>query len=402
MFSDLFRFDLLLHRAERRPTAQAITALSKFNYGLTAGLASALGVDPALATAAVAASDSTASRALLPFSVRRAAVLGALKTGLFTLKWLKDWRDNVLGSVRVRALRKLIDGGKSLPLIFPQADLDYRYNAGGVVRPAGSNTSTAAVIPENNAGRPYAGSLLHVGARVPHCWLAPAGDNTTAQQTLVVSTVQLPALLEGLAASSSRSGGSAFSQHVPRCIILVDREHADAVVSAVQSLGARCSELFCVVSIGAVRNGDPVADHAALQEAHQDPFYRVEGATYQSSAAARAESLAELDTLDARFLDAIVSHTGVSWDRREGEVRRLDLVDISGRWKAQVKSYHQHQANGATSTAPDDVRSLAVIVRPDGHVAHIVSTNAAASAEERVNVFVTAVSDVVKVLHFSV
>lgn len=391
---------------ERRPTAQAITAVSKYNYGLTAGLASSLGVDPALATAAVSASDSAASRALLPFAARRAAVLGALKTGLYTLKWLQDWGTNVLGSVRVRALRKLIDGGRSLPLIFPEADLDYRYNAGGVVRGAGN--ASAPVTLDRTSGQAYTGSLLQVGSRVPHCWLAPLRDSgTSADATVdvdvnhVVSTVQLSALVDRFCGQPPHpsSQSAKASTCVPMCSILVSKHNAADMVAAVKKLGKECSKLFCVVSIDRFNATTPL-NHVALQELHQDPYYRIDGDA-RSGANKRAESLDEPMTFEARFQGVVNRQETPPWCNRDGGVTRLDLVDVSGRWAAQRQQYQRQKNKDPAAAAAAAVQSLVVIVRPDGHVAHIITVDPEATADARVQACEAAVIDVAKVLHFN-
>lgn len=363
-------------------------------------------MDPALAAAAVSASDSTASRALLPFSVRRSAVLAALNTGLYTLKWLRDWRDNVLGSVRVRALQKLIEGGKSLPLIFPEADLEYRYNKGGVVvSPTGACATSAAVIPKKSSAQD--GPQLHVGARVPHCWLAPpTEDKSKASLTYVVSTVQLPALADGLngVSSSSRSIDDTETVHktcIPTCTIIVDEKHADFVVSALQKVSSNCTKLFCVV---AVSESTSSADtHETLQETFQDPRYHVEGDQQQQRtdssppSPAREESLAESSTFDARFKGVLSGEEKVDWYASNSGINCLALVDVGGSWKAHTQSYlHDHY--GKTSSA----HSLAVIVRPDGHVASIVAIQESADVDDEIHLFADAVLDVAKVLHFVV
>ena len=208
---------------ERKAVAEANTALSLHNYSKSASAARALGVDPALARLAVRdVAGSALAQTLLPFTLRKRAVLAALNTGLSSLAWLEGWAQpgNWTGRLRVRALQMLAKEGQTLPLIFPEEDLGFVYGGGayGVAgvstrstgdsagtgaagagswrsTPRQDSTVVAASSPAPRYGsaseqtplqvnreaktttagsiadREWDGTKLVVGGRVPHCWL---------------------------------------------------------------------------------------------------------------------------------------------------------------------------------------------------------------------------------------
>jgi hypothetical protein len=274
--------------------AEANTALSKFNYGLTAGLARALGVDPDLAAAAVSASDSSLTKSLVPFAVRKAAVLKALQTGLYSLKWLKDWSTNVLGGVRVRALKNLVLQGKSLPLIFPEADLGFIYRAGAVSR------------EETSAGTKdvYAGVKLAVGGRIPHCWLVPPrraedreiqwpdGIVCYENMNLAVSTVQLSLLMEKLA----QTGVSHSTHASPAVTVVVNSCHAESAKAALRSTAQPYICDFNVISVRDTGHTYENSEESIWQSLFQDPLYRMD-------VDSKPETLGDQHKLQQRYAD---------------------------------------------------------------------------------------------------
>lgn len=351
--------------------AEAITALSKYNYGLTAGLARVLGVDPDLATAAVAASNSGLSQSLVPFAVRRAAVRKALETGLYSLRWLKDWRTNVFGGVRVRALQHKIDTGKSLPLIFPEEDLGMVYRDGALVKPesAGSGQRHA-----NNS--PYSGVKLQTGGRLPHCWLAPishtegdlwADPSSGPALDLAFSTIDLPVLMERLMSTQF----SEAAEVSPTPVLIVHAKHLDAAVEAVRERNQRNVSSLPIVCVHAV---DCALPAGSLQARYQNPRYHLQPSAEpevreQSTSFARRFAPVFDGTVDIGF--------SMAGSAAAQAVHVLRVDDVEGRWREicqPVSTAWQQDGRGlgvgfSRVVVPEDV---AVLLRPDGHVAHVM------------------------------
>jgi hypothetical protein len=340
---------MLLYVVERRPVAVDITELSKRNYGLTAGLARVLGVDPDLAAAAVSASNSSVS-SFVPFSVRRAGVLKALQTALYSLKWLKDWRTNVLGGLRVRALQHLIDTGKSLPLIFPEQDLGTVYRAGALVKAENSGQQT----------KPFRGVQLRVGCRIPHCWLTPCTLPSTGAMSseLAFSTVHLPVLLEQLHAL--KHPGAPGAAAGPVLIV-----HAKWEAAAVRAVSAMNSSNMQTIQVVSVKSADTPLTPGTLQRKYQNPHYAVP--------ACASPEIKESNTLTERFAAVFRGELTLDYTENSGSVDVLRVEDLEGRWrdlcKPQADAWQAaRRGPNSESVSPKDV---AVVLRPDGHVASV-------------------------------
>eukprot|EP01032_Pedospumella_encystans_P025998 gene25998-29366_t len=366
------------YEKERKPTAESITALSLFNYSLSAGAATSLGVDPALATAAVAAANAAT---MLPFSVRRTAVVKALETGASTLKWMKDWENNMLGGVRVRALQKRLDGGKSLPLIFPHVDLESKYTQGGVVAPP------AKSVQIHNSGTTFTGLRLQVGARLPHFWLKPLlGDDlgATAAQ-LAVSSVQLPALMDDLDSIAANDGAS-----TPSVLLMIDSKYAEQGVAALRKLNPSLQRLFRVISISsASATSTAENDHSNLQQQFQIPHFVVDEDE-------QTREVKNDQSFYLRYGPVCSGQILPEWTTADSHLRAFDFQCSTGRWQEMNESYVKHHAQNERGVK---AHSVAVIVRPDGHVAHVVCAVEGSSMAERTELYRDALSRVVDVLH---
>lgn len=93
-------------------------------------------------------------------------------------------------------MKQLVSSGKSLPLIFPDEDLGFRYSSGALVK-----SPEAGVIRSKDSERRLRCDELVVGGRVPHCWLevvAPLLDVRDARKRTLVSTVHLPVAINQL------------------------------------------------------------------------------------------------------------------------------------------------------------------------------------------------------------
>jgi hypothetical protein len=291
-------------------------------------------------------------------------VLKALQTGLYSLKWLKDWSTNVLGGVRVRALQHLVMKGRSLPLIFPEADLGYIYRAWAVSSEQMTTTTKDA----------YSGVKLAVGGRIPHCWLVPPrreedreiqlldGIACHENMNLAVSTVQLPFLMEKL----SLAGGLGGAHASAAVTVVVSSRHAQ---SARAALNDPSVPFTCGFNLVSVRNTGSLFDNAwesLWQSLFQDPLYRMNDD-------GKPETLEDEHKLHARYADVWSGSKNIGYEKKDGEAGALLLDDVDGKWRMHcerhVQAWATKQASRGGSQA--EYSDVAVFLRPDGHVAHI-------------------------------
>ena len=98
-------------------------------------------------------------------------------------------------------MQQLVSSGRSLPLIFPDEDLGFRYTSGALVK-ALENRDPSATRNKNSERQLLCDELV-VGGRVPHCWLEVMApplplDRNAVRKRTVVSTVHLPVAIEQL------------------------------------------------------------------------------------------------------------------------------------------------------------------------------------------------------------
>lgn len=322
---------------ERRAVAQANTDLSMANYNKSLTSARLLGVDPALAKAALA----SVSLLPVPFAARRVAVNALLNTGLSTLAWLKDG-SNTLSELRVRALKAQVDRGSSLPLLFPAEDIGFAYQDTQVPTTATPHQQVEVEMVGGTSHR------LRVGARIPHVWLQLFNSETSwgPRSSVIISTVNLAALM-------ARAHGR------PETVILVfiraDRAERDTQLDQWRRTFGAASNLFKVVVVEeAVSEGPPRMTHADLQTLQQCP--RHSGMSDGSVSSASAPSPTANELLTATIAEI------------------TSLTDVTGCWADSMLSA------GWSHTA--------VAIRPDGHTAAILSSKCAALAAEEMQTFV--------------
>lgn len=152
---------------ERKPVAEANTALSMRNYEKSASVARLLGVDPALAKIAINTATASFS-SYMPLSMRKIAINGILDIGLSTLGLLAK-PGYVLGDVRVKLVQRMISRKESLPLIFPTEDIDFDYSTASA--PEQKAKSFKERVFGSNVDSVFNEPLLRVGGKAPHCWL---------------------------------------------------------------------------------------------------------------------------------------------------------------------------------------------------------------------------------------
>lgn len=429
------------------PIAQANTELSLRNYAKSSATAASLGVDPALAHAAVGMASSSVAAALLPVGVRSALLRNSLRLGLASLRPLRH-AGNPLGDVRVMLLQRLVDQGGSLPLIFPKEDLDFEYQRGALLHKGDASTA----MPENAAttttrdkttgdeGRPalYVAPTLRVGARTPHCWFILRSVKTGNRQQLpaplciALSSIDLPSAFAhipqvlGLASdpSAPRDGGDACGSRnvhdVPSLTLLVPASGLCQWRKALDVLPPHWRDLFNLV---AIRPRDASGHtskftHPMLQQRLQSPRHvDVVDIPVGSN---HLNELGEMDIVHLRdFLSQRqdrncvhpspkktddVEHSSSSSrlgpssnDGWGGSVVLLD--DITGRWAALCHGWALRGETGNTG-------ELAVVVRPDGHVAAIapdsviLPTEAAKDLDDKA-AFLFDVCDAMHFKHFS-
>ena len=167
---------LLSYEMERKPIAQQNTSLSLKNYEKSALVARTLGVDPFLAYILISSSISSFNplKYILNFDIQKNIINNIFKTGLYQLKWLKNWELNILGKSRIIKLQNIINSGESLPLLFPKEDVLFSYLT--------KNLNDNKNINHNN-------SEIQVGSRIPHCWFLSKNSKT------IISSGDLPAIV---------------------------------------------------------------------------------------------------------------------------------------------------------------------------------------------------------------
>ena len=199
---------LCSYESERRPVAIANTALSLRNYEKTVSAAESVGLHrehPSLVSELATA---------LPISdaARREFVRGALRIGQAPLAALGKHR--MIGEARIRALKRLLQRGGGLPLLFPTNDLGFAYPSGSDDDQDSHSTSLEA------EGACSEDPLLTVrlGGRMPHCRLS-----TDSSPPRIFSLVDIPTQLED---SDSTS---------PQFAVLMDARSSKFWVAAIRS-----------------------------------------------------------------------------------------------------------------------------------------------------------------------
>lgn len=338
------------------------------NYNKTAVSARLLGVDPYLASAGIAGSKLSLVESVAPYEVRKQAVLSALRMGLSTLKWLADWQSpfNITGKLRAVALQRQVSSGRSLPLIFPQEDIGFRYRGGAVVQHISRSAPPSSPHGQTSLRRQLE---MRVGGRLPHFWLMSCDSVRSGSSELSPEEN-----CTGSFFSSLDLAGRCGAWDVPKALLLVGEDFAREAASAVDSLSS--SSLSGVFRVVAIR--DPKAsDYAAMGLCEGEQHIRHE--TLQRSLQSPRHS--GVDDVDGREDEEHHTH----WvQRRNVNFRLLDslseVVDIVGSWKEMVTR---------ESDPLSVVASLhkCVVLRPDGHIAALLSVNTDDSETARIDSF---------------
>ncbi|XP_024524875.1 uncharacterized protein LOC9654414 [Selaginella moellendorffii] len=148
------------YETERRPIAEANTALSVENFKAAMSIPSALGLDPSYARMVHETINSTVG-SILPKSLQSQVLDGIFSVGRAQVASVFLNRYNPVAQARISHVKKILEQGKSLQLQFPAEDLLFRYTNG-------------ALVPEDNVEessrerqREYV-PLSVPGVRLPH------------------------------------------------------------------------------------------------------------------------------------------------------------------------------------------------------------------------------------------
>lgn len=328
----------------------ANTAWSLANYAKSAAVASTLGVDPHLAKTVVAAT----LKLPVPFSVQQRVMSAALTTGLYSLRWLRDL-GNITGKLRAQALQKMISENKTLPMVFPQEDLGFVYTHGAVATNHQTNSASSSGYDR-----------ITVGGRAPHVWFTV--ESSLVMDSFRVSSVELPAVVQTLMSFESKTTDKKQIT-TPPLLIFVDSEHHTAfrnclVKLADQSLLAS----LCVVAVHSEQPSE--VSHEYLQQLWQNPRHEQTGPVvavpesdlwmvwgeHKSLNNSIHNEIAKTDTTKD---DILFRSLMCSLVTSENKLRSVRVTDPTGRWRHHCESHKNHLK--------------AVCVRPDGHIAAVLS-----------------------------
>ena len=255
-----------------------------------------LGVDPGHAKLLVDAAK-TASR-LFPLAAVKASVLAGLQTGLASLSFLRS--SHILGDFRVNAVRRIVEKGESLRLIFPEEDMSFIY----------STASSSSSFSSNDG--------LICGKRIPHVWFSTSANDATA----IFSSLELVDLRFYVLFLPAEIQGTSDEQRI--------------LVEANKRVGDNTPpKIIRVISVAGDDSTQDRLHHDDLQALFQRPNLTWPEPTRrrQGRELMRCSPTGNLDT----------------------------VIDVTGEWRRLARS-------GADLP-------LAVCIRPDGHVASLLSIN---------------------------
>jgi len=354
----------LLYSTERLPVAQQNTSLSVRNYQSTAATARILGADPVLADLVVNIGQFASPKTSNPSKFARGVVLSVLRMGQSTLGWLAEGEGSsnwfMSGTIRRQALQHWMSRGNSLPLIFPDEDLHFRYRDGALVKDASNRTS----MPASDADA----SILQLGSRIPHCWLTVSltkNDILTVDGPdfgEVCSTVQLSGLIDALLRLGDHSAGhiseAVAMTSTPTCSIWVSSRYSTDATAAVRQVNHQYfPDAFTVVGVERLGDESIRQGHDQLQAILQNPRYSIPASPNDSIGRDQKRTAADHSSPFMMRKHVLQSS--------HHDVRVLRVLDISNRWHDLL---HRYTLSHPSSPTADQI---AVVVRPDGHVAHI-------------------------------
>eukprot|EP00897_Mesotaenium_endlicherianum_P009928 jgi/Mesen1/8964/ME000056S08369 len=157
------------YNSERHQVAKANSALSVANFRAGLRVPAALGLDMANLKM-LQRMVSLPPVSLLPLPAQRLALEQGMALGRAQLApWMLS-PGNLIGRARLAAVKRVLDGGDSLQLLFPAEDLGFRYEAGALVPEEGKEELLGARRRRplvTGRRREYVPSC-EPGARLPH------------------------------------------------------------------------------------------------------------------------------------------------------------------------------------------------------------------------------------------
>lgn len=184
---------------ERRPVAMSNAALSVRNYERTLNVARTLGLDANHPRLVINGMDSPPLN-FLSMSARREAFASLVRTAMLPLASLEE-RGTLYGEYIAKKLKRILDRGDGLPLLFPSFELGFTYGENN-----GPVSDTALYTPK-----------LKVGHRFPHCELQIICNDIEASgfnkryPHLVISEVNQVSLTDISGQLHDASGSSTFA-----------------------------------------------------------------------------------------------------------------------------------------------------------------------------------------------
>lgn len=334
---------------ERRDIAMKYTQLSMINYHKTTKAATMLGMDASLAQIAY---KTAKNASFVPLSLQKGLFLSAMNVGLASLKGLRE-KGNYIQDLRVSMLRRFIDSGESLPLLFPLHDLGFGYDS---------------MMRKNQPkARPSNGQdSLKVGFRFPHIWLAVSESSTQEGKPFLlnIDSSSRPCLVMASTVDICLAidvDSMAATRCIPYITVFVSSKHYSRWSDVLKtSFGRDVSSLFRVVAIHqcSAINEDSFGAHQTksreniieeLQERLQNPRY-----DHVADDKKGIDRLQEPPSFNE--MNVITIKHAQQYSIQLPSVDHY--IDICDGWNSLTDSY---ESQG----------DIAVVVRPDGHIAQI-------------------------------
>jgi len=193
--------------------------------------------------------------------------------------------------------------------------------------------------------------------------------------------------MDNLDSITSSDGAS-----TPSVLLMIDSVYAEEGVAALKKLSPSLQRLFRVISISSAPAPAPSTtdkDHLDLQKQFQIPHFVVDEDE-------QTREMKNDQSFQQRYAPVCSGQVLPEWTAADSHLRAFAFQCSTGRWQAMTESYVKPQTQSETGL---NAHTVAVIVRPDGHVAHIVYADAGSSEAERTELYREALSRVVNVLH---
>lgn len=334
----IFNSSTLLYILERKKISTDNTNFAMANFSKSSACARSLGLDPAYAKLALDSVEKTSS--FVPSFLRKKAFESALQVGLSPLNLLQDWENNPYGRYRVQQLQEIVNNKQSLSLIFPEEDLGFNYVSNKLVYESITN-----------------------GVRLPHLWLLLKNK----MSSVFISSIELPSL-------SQRASCLVNKHKTPMYLLLVKESDRELYLKLISSFDSNLeiSKCLSLVTIhqpkdSDIQNAVQLLDnkfelsHQNLQKILQVPRFEINEENYlKEEKISQQERKNMYSTLYQSFEQLMNEDKIQDFVSPIHSLNMLDLgvTDINNHWDSLLQ-----RAN-----------ARAVLVRPDGHVQEIYSS----------------------------